>query len=117
MQHRGVWASIPSRDFHQDVARLALRVLDEDIEISVLSEYAGIEQFVFWLVAAAARIFANQSGIGKRALGVLVEHLQIGMRRRRVQVEVMLFDVLAVVSFGVRQAEQTLFQNGIAAVP
>ncbi len=39
------------------------------------------------------------------------------MRRRGVEVEVILFDVLAVVSFVAAQAEEALLQDGIAAIP
>jgi hypothetical protein len=39
------------------------------------------------------------------------------MRRRGVQVEVRLLDVLAVVPLGTGEAEQALFEDGIAPVP
>ena len=39
------------------------------------------------------------------------------MRRRRVEVEVVLLDVLAVVAFAVGQAEQPLLEDRVLAVP
>jgi hypothetical protein len=39
------------------------------------------------------------------------------MRRRVVEVEVVLLDVLAVVAFGVREAEQALLEDRVVAVP
>ncbi len=39
------------------------------------------------------------------------------MRGSGIEVIVIFFDVLAVVAFGTSQAEEALFQNGIAAVP
>jgi hypothetical protein len=37
--------------------------------------------------------------------------------RRRVEIEVVLLDVLAVIAFAVGEAEQTFLENGIASVP
>src|SRR5688572_5345777 len=39
------------------------------------------------------------------------------MRRRRVEVEVVFLHVLAMIAFAVREAEQPLLDDGIAAVP
>ena len=39
------------------------------------------------------------------------------MRRRGVEVEIALLDVLAVVALGVGQAEEPLLEDGVAAVP
>ena len=39
------------------------------------------------------------------------------MGRRRVEIEVVLFDVLAVVGFAVRQSEETLLEDRVPAVP
>ena len=39
------------------------------------------------------------------------------MRRRRIEVEVILLHVLAVIAFISRQAEQAFFQDGIAPIP
>src|SRR5262249_3254312 len=48
---------------------------------------------------------------------ILVEHPRVGVRRRVVEIEVMLLDVFSVVAFVIRQAEQPLFQDRILAVP
>src|SRR5262245_66322426 len=48
---------------------------------------------------------------------VLVEVLQIGMGRRRIEIEVVLLDVLAVVALAVRQAEEPFLEDRILAVP
>jgi hypothetical protein len=39
------------------------------------------------------------------------------MGRKVIDVEVVLLDILAVVAFGVRQAEQALLQDGVPFVP
>jgi len=50
-------------------------------------------------------------------LRVLVEVLHVGVGRRRVEVEVVLLDVLAVVPLAVGEAEQALLEDRIALVP
>ena len=62
-------------------------------------------------------ILLDQPVVGKRPLRILVEHLQIGMRRRGIEVVVQLLDVLAMISLGIGQAKQPLLENRIAAVP
>src|SRR6266481_1931366 len=39
------------------------------------------------------------------------------MSRRAVKVEVILFDILTMVAFAIRQSEETLFENWIVAIP
>src|ERR1700730_18630750 len=55
--------------------------------------------------------------IRKFALWILVEHLQIRMRRRRIEIVVLLLHILAVIALAVGQAEEPLFENGIARIP
>ena len=50
-------------------------------------------------------------------LRVLVQHPHVGMGRRRVEVEVVLLDVLAVVALGPGQAEEALLQDRVLPVP
>ena len=55
--------------------------------------------------------------IGKFRLRIFVEILHVGVRRRGVEIEVILLDVFAVVALVARQAEQPLLQNRVAAIP
>jgi hypothetical protein len=55
--------------------------------------------------------------VGKRPLRIFIEHLEVRMRRRGVEVVVKLFDVFAVISLAVREAEKALFQNWIFPIP
>src|SRR6185369_9815570 len=52
-----------------------------------------------------------------RRLRVLVEIPHVRVRRRAVEVEVVLLDVLAMVPLTVGEAEQSLLQDRVAAVP
>jgi hypothetical protein len=54
-------------------------------------------------------------GIGR--LRVLVQILHVRMRRRRVEVEVVFLDVLAVVPLAVGQPEEPLLEDRVLTVP
>src|SRR4029453_3271462 len=60
---------------------------------------------------------AHQGRAGNPRLRVLVEELHVAMGRRRVEVEVVLLHVLAVISLVAAEAEEALLQDGVAAVP
>ena len=117
VQRCDLGAAIVNRDAHQHVVDMRLRVLDEHIEVAVLIEHPCVGQLVFWLGARAALAFLHEQGIRIRALRILVEHLQVRVRRRRVEVVVELLHVLAMIAFAVRQAEQALLEDRVAAVP
>jgi len=68
-------------------------------------------------VLAAAPVLLNQVRIGKRCLWVFVQVLHVGMRGRAVEIEVVLFDILAVIPFASRQPKQALFQDRIMFIP
>ena len=59
----------------------------------------------------------DEIGVGKCRVRVFVKESHVRVRRRRIEVEVVLLDVLAVVAFAVRQAEQALLDDGVLAVP
>ncbi len=117
MKVGGFRPAVVHRDANEDVRRRLLRVFRNNIEIAVLVEGAGVDQFELRIEIAAASVLLDELRIGKRALRIFIERLQVGMRGRRVQVVVALLDVLAVIPFAVGQAEQAFFQNRIAAVP
>ena len=96
--------------------RRRLGILHEDVEIAVLVKYAGIEQFVFHVVARAARFVAPDL-VGKRGLRILVQIFHVGVRRRAVEIKIVLFDILAMIAFAVGQAEESFLENRIFAVP
>ena len=86
-----------------------LGVLDDDVEVAVLVEDAGVEQLELGALAAAAAVLLDQPAVGKLGLRILVEELHVGVRRRVVEVEVVLLDVLAVVALvGVRPNRRSL---------
>ena len=48
---------------------------------------------------------------------IFVEVLHVRVGRSTVEVKVIFLDVFPVITFAVRQTEQTLFKNGIAFIP
>ena len=94
-----------------------LGVLDDHVEVAVVGEDAGVEQLVLELAPAARAVRRDQVVVRELALRVLVEHPHVRVRRRAVEVEVVLLDVLAVVALGVGQAEEPLLEDRVRAVP
>ena len=109
--------SIVNRDLNENVLRRFLGILDEDVEVAVVVEDPRVDQFVFELALAAAPVPVHEVGIRERRLRIFVEILHVRVRRRAIQIEVVLLDVLAVITLAVGQAEKALLENGVRAVP
>ena len=67
--------------------------------------------------ATGSRFVSTRSRYGNSRCGILVQILHVGVRRRAVDVEVVLLDVLAVVALAVGEPEQPLFQDRVPLVP
>ena len=106
MDFRRFRPAIVDADLDQDVLGRLLGVFHEHVEVTVLVEDAGIEQFILEFLAASAAIGLDQLVIRIGGLRILVEIFQIGVRRSAVQVEVVLLHVLAVIALAVGQPEQ-----------
>ncbi len=63
------------------------------------------------------RFVSSEVPVGELALRVLVEVLHVRVGRRRVDVEVVLLHVLAVVPLAVGEAERALLEDGVPLVP
>ena len=113
----GFRAAVRDRDLDQDVFGIGLGIFHEHIEVAIVVEYSGVEQFELRLVLSAPPVFFHQLTVGEFRLGILVQILHVGVRRRRVEVEVVFLHVLAVIALVAGQAEDPFFQDGIALVP
>ncbi len=102
---------------HHDIVGRVLRILDNDIEIAVVVEHAGIEDFIFRLISAAPPVFLDQLLVGVRVMRILVQHLHVRMSRRAVEIEVQLLYVLAVIALLIRQSKEPLLDDRIMPVP
>ena len=83
---------------HHDVVGTGLGVLDDHVEVAVVVEDPGVQQLVLHLLLAAATVGRDQIVVRERPLRILVLALQVRVRRRAVEVEPVLLDVLAVVA-------------------
>ena len=117
VERRRLRPAVRDRDLDQQVLGGRLGVLDEHVEVPILVEHPRVEELVLEVVLPPAAVRLHQVAVRELRLRVLVEVLHVGVGRRRVEVEVVLLDVLAVVPLAVRQAEQPLLENGIPAVP
>jgi len=106
-----------SADADEDVFRGRLRILDENVKITVVVEHTSIHEFEFEFVPASASVFGNEPRIRKLCLRILVEELHVGVSRGGVQIEVVFLHILTVVALISSEAEQALLENRVFAVP
>src|SRR5215471_1712380 len=110
-------ATIVNGDPDQQVLRIALGVLDEDIEVAVRIKNPRIEKLVFKVVATPAPVRFYQIAIGKFLLRILVEVLHVRVCGSAINIKVVLLHIFAVIALAIRQTEQALFEDRVAAVP
>jgi len=110
-------APVANGDLDQDVFWLDLGVLDENIEVPVVIEYAGVQQFILGGLFVARPVGVDNGLVRVRGLRILVEILHVRMGWRAVEVEVVFLDVLAVITLAVAQSEQPFLEDRIAPVP
>ncbi len=119
MNRRVFRAAIVNGDARQNIFRPGLGVFHKHVEVTVVIKNARVEEFKFGLTRnrLAPRIFLHKLVVRKGPLRILVEHLEIRMRRGRVEVVIQFLHVFAVIALRIRQAEQPFLENRILAVP
>ena len=117
MDFRGVRPAVGGGDLDQQVFRSILGVFDKDVEIAILIENTGIEQFVFHLLAVAPGVGLDQIFVWIGGLRVLVQVLHVRVGWRAVEVEVVLLHILAVVALTVGQAKQPFLEDRVLTIP
>ena len=119
VQFGGFRPAVDGLDANANIFRPGLGIFDEDIEVAVLIEDSGVQQFVLRRahLPPAAPVFLQQFLIGKLALRILVQHLHVAVGGRVVEIEPVFLGVLTVVALVARKPEHALFEDGIASVP
>src|SRR5207249_689950 len=117
VERRRVRTAVGDRHADQNIVGRGLRVLDGDVEITTVVEDARVDQLELRVPLPAAPALLDQPRIRVLALRILVERPQIGAGGRRVEVEVALLHVLAVIALGTGEAEEPLLEDGVATVP
>src|SRR5436309_4787828 len=101
-------AAIVRSDSNKNVFRGGLGILNDDVEIAVFVEDAGIEQLKLGIFFRTTTVFFQQLSIGKCALRIFIEELHVGVSRRAVDVEVILLHILTMIAFVACQPKETL---------
>src|SRR5882762_8645483 len=117
MERRAVGAAVVCGDTEDERVGVLLGDFDDDVEIAAVIEDAGVDQLEFGIVRTAVAIFVNQLTVGKCSLRILVEQPLVSVTRHRVEMEVALLDVLAMVGLAGHEAEVTFLEDGILLVP
>ncbi len=79
MERGDVWAAIGEGEADEDVIRGGFGVFDEDIEITILIEDAGLHQFKFPRLPTPSPIFFDEPIVWKRGLWIFIEATHVGM--------------------------------------
>ena len=106
-------SSVEGRDADVDVFGVRLCVFHEYVPVPILIEHARVHQFVFEVGPRPPAVLLDQVPVGESRLRILVQHLRVRVRRRAVQIEVVLLDVLAVIPLAVGEPEQPLLEDGV----
>jgi len=104
-------------DANREVLEVRFRVFDHDVEVAIVVEDAGVDELVLGAGTVARAVAVDQLLVRKCALRILVEQAHVRVRRRVVDVKVVLLDVFAVVALRRVHAEEALFQMRVGLVP
>jgi hypothetical protein len=99
MQRGRIGAAVEGLDRDRDVVRACLRVLHENVEVTLFVENAGVENLELGRSAPAPPVLFHQMRVGKLGLGIFVEALHVGVGRVRIDIELLILEVLAVIAF------------------
>ena len=117
IERRSLRTAIVNRHADGDVIRPCLRILDEHIEVASVIKHTRVRQIKFRIPQPTPPVLVHQPRIRKLRLRVFVERLQVGMRRRGVEVVVQLLHILTVIPLRPAESKQPLLQNRIAMIP
>ena len=118
MQRGRCRASVNGRDPAEE-GRSGFGILNEYVEVAALLEDLPqrIDQLELARGAIPPPVLLDQKGVGVRDLRVLVEHPHVGVGRCAIEVEIVLFNILAVIALWARQAEESLLEDGVVPIP
>ena len=102
---------------HKNVFDPGFGIFDKHVKITPLIKDSRVEQLEFRIVLSPASALTDKLLIGKSSLRVLVQGFHVGMGRRRIEVEIVLLDILSVITFEPGETKHPFFEDRIAAVP
>ena len=110
-------APVGGRDADGDILLVGLGIFDEDVEIPVVGKNPGVDQFVFHSLPTPRLVLGDELCVGKLPLRIAVEQAHVGMRRRVVDVKVVVLHILAMVALEGIDAEQPLLEVIVGSIP
>src|SRR5438874_6215848 len=110
-----LWSAIKGFHANANIFGTGLGILNEDVEVAVIVEDAGIQQLIFHSAAVAPAVLLDQLTIRKFSLRILVQHLHVAVGGSVIQVEVILFYIFTVIALAGVQTKHPLFQDRIFA--
>ena len=117
MQRLGLRSGVGDIDLHQQVRGTGLGVEHIDHPIAVVIEHSGVEELVLGHSTTTGPVHRQEILIGIGSLRVVIAPMVPGVTRHCVEVPPVLLGVLAVVSLGAVEAEESLLQNRVPTVP
>src|SRR5271168_993645 len=101
-ERRRLLTAVADVDADQKIFWRRLGILHFDIKVCVVSEDAGVHQFIFQIGSRPAAVGLHEIVIRVCSLRILIQVLHIGMRRSVIDIKVIFFYVFSVIAFGVR---------------
>src|SRR6266566_3220174 len=117
MKRSCLWPTIADSNTYHDVKWVCFSIFKSNVEVAAFREDARVDQFIFRFLTTAIVIRFDKIFIGKGVLRVFVQSLHIRMSWGIVEKEIIFFDILPMVAFRIRQAEEPFLQNWIGLVP
>ncbi len=117
MQRGGFSTTVKYCHSDQDIFRGGFGVLHKNVKVLIAVKNTSIKKLIFRIKEPAYAVGDHQVLIRVCLLRILVKVLHIGVGRSGIEIEIILLDVLAMVTLAVGQTEQPLLQYRVFAVP
>ncbi len=117
VQRRGMGPAIRRRSSNQDIVGLRFRVLDLDVEETIVRERVCVPKFKLGIKFSAGRVLPNEFLVRERSLRIAVQHRHVTVGWRRITVEINFLYVFAVIALWPGHAKESLLEKRIALIP
>lgn len=91
--------------------------LHKDIPVPVINEGVGVEYLKLGNIAPSVHVLSYKLFVRESILRIFVEELHVRVGRRRVEIVIQFFDVLAMVSLVSCNTKETFFKDIVLTVP
>src|SRR5438552_15451246 len=102
---------------NQNIVGLRFRVLDLDVEETIVRERICVPKFKLGMEFSAGGILPNEFLVRERSLRIAVQHRHVTGGRRLIALEITFLQVLAVMSLRSGDAEVQCLRNSMPLKP